>query len=175
MYVFADSMIDVVCVRVVVLMRVLLPVVDLTVFDGRYHEKVWVPPPNFATRMLHMEKELMPKLLYDDIVFSMQCRGKEIMEGTKLELVEELHDSLVLEKKMLGARASRAIKELETQVAALQKRKKTKMADKILLRIKEMWLPLRDVQAEKKAEERSSALSLMHNAVHIHSTPSIVF
>lgn len=52
-----------------------------------------------------------------------------------------------------GERAHKAIREIEIQIAGLQKRKKKKLADKFLKRIDEMWAPLREVQAENKAAE----------------------
>ena len=125
----------------------------------------WAPPPNLATRMTYLEKDILPKIIYENVVFSLQVRGKEVKEGTKYQLVEELYDSLILERKLLGARASRAIKELETQVDGLIKRKKKAMADKIAAKIAEMWLPLKEVQAERQAEEKSKEVANAHNAV----------
>ena len=51
---------------------------------------------------------------------------------TKIELIETLYTDIALEKKLLGERAHKAIKEIESQVAGLLKNKKTKMAEKFL-------------------------------------------
>lgn len=126
---------------------------------------VWAPPPNMATRMQYLDKDMMPKIMYEAVVFSLQVRGKEVKEGTKLQLVTELYEAIQLEKKLLGARAARAIKELETQVESLLKRKKKDMADKIADKIVEMWLPLKEVQAERNAEEKAKEVADSHNQV----------
>mmetsp|Transcript_11175 Transcript_11175/g.18304 ORF Transcript_11175/g.18304 Transcript_11175/m.18304 type:complete len:1490 (-) Transcript_11175:3642-8111(-) len=120
---------------------------------------VWEPPPNPAQRMIYLEKDIMSKIIYDQAKFSLQCRGKQIGEMTKMQLVEALYQDIVLEKRLLGERAHKAIREIEIQVAGLQKRKKKKLADKFLKRIDEMWLPLREVQAENRAAELSKELA----------------
>ena len=42
-------------------------------------------------------------------------------------------------KQVLGERAHKAIKEIESQVAGLLVRKRTKLAEKFLKRIDELW------------------------------------
>lgn len=112
---------------------------------------VWEPPPNPAERMIYLEKEILTKIEYDTVIFSLKCRGKVIGEMNKLQLVETLYEDILLEKKLLGERAHRAIKEIETQIAGLLRRKKNKLASQFEKRIEEMWAPLREVQAESKA------------------------
>jgi Ca2+-binding EF-hand superfamily protein len=123
---------------------------------------VWEPPPNVATRMHYLEKELLPKVTHEEIKFGLECRGKQVGDIPKLELVEELYHDIVLEKKLLGERAHKAVKELETQVATLKKRRKFKLAEKVQENIEKMWEPLREVQAEKRAEERAEAAAAIH-------------
>lgn len=120
---------------------------------------LWEPPPNPATRMQYFEKDLMPKIEFDVIKFSLELRGIPIREATKYELFQELHADINLEKKLLGERAHKAIRELETQVIGLLKKKKVKLADNIRKKIEEMWKPLREVQAETRAEEKSKQLA----------------
>mmetsp|Transcript_12218 Transcript_12218/g.18487 ORF Transcript_12218/g.18487 Transcript_12218/m.18487 type:complete len:1399 (+) Transcript_12218:55-4251(+) len=124
---------------------------------------VWEPPPNAATRMHYLEKELLAKVTYDEIRFSLECRGKQIPDITKLELVEELYHDIILEKKLLGERAHKAIRELENQVATLKKRRKFKLAARVQENIEKMWEPLREVQAEKRAAERAKKAAEVHN------------
>lgn len=111
----------------------------------------WEPPPNPATRMIHLEKVLVPKMDYDDVKYSINVRGKEAENMTKIQLMEELYGDVLLEKKLLGERAHKAIRELEVQLKDLEKRKKHKLAIKIKTRIAKMWAPLREVQAEQRA------------------------
>lgn len=128
----------------------------------------WEPPPNPATRMHYLEKELLPKVSYEDIQFALRCRGKTMIDVTKMVLCEELHGDILLEKKLLGERAHKSIRELEQQVAGLIRRKKQNLADKVMKRIVDMWAPLREVQAEHRAlaiakqlaEEHSEAVKL---------------
>ena len=103
--------------------------------------------------MTFIDKDILPKIIYDEVKFALQCRGKlkHDEEFTKVELVELLHNDIVLEKKVLGERAHKAIKEIEAQVAGLLIRKRNKLADKFLKRIDELWAPLREVQAEEQA------------------------
>ena len=124
----------------------------------------WEPPPNPATRMIYLTKDLLPKVQYDEVKFSLKARGKDLGERTKLELIEELYEDILMEKKLLGERAHKAIRELETQVADLLKRKKDKLANKFMKRIDEMWLPLREVQAEQRAAELAKKLAAEHHS-----------
>lgn len=123
---------------------------------------VWMPPPNPAQRMLFLEKDILPKIDYDATKFALECRGKKVAEATKLELVTQLHEDIVLEKRLLGEKAHKAIKEIETQVDALLKRKRDKMAHKFLQKIEEMWRPLREVQAEQRATQIARQVTVQH-------------
>jgi len=124
---------------------------------------LWEPPPNPATRMLYLEKDLMPKIEFDAIKFSLEIRGISIAEATKYELFKELDEDIKLEKKLLGERAHKAIRELETQVIGLLERKKKKLADGICKKIETMWRPLREVQSETRAAEKAKEMADTHN------------
>lgn len=124
---------------------------------------VWEPPPNPATRMRYFEKEMIPKIHFDDVVFSLTCRGKNIKEGTKVELMELFYEDIILEKKLLGERAHKAIRELETQIQGLVRRKKIKLADKIKARIEAMWAPLLEIQAEHRSTVKAKEIAAKHN------------
>jgi alpha-tubulin suppressor-like RCC1 family protein/Ca2+-binding EF-hand superfamily protein len=124
---------------------------------------VWEPPPNANTRLQFLEKELLAKVTYDQIKFALEVRGKPFSDVTKIELVEELYHDIILEKRLLGERAHKAIRELENQVAVLRKRRKMKLAEKVQMNIEKMWEPLREVQAEKRAEERAKKVIQRNN------------
>lgn len=123
---------------------------------------VWEPPPNPAQRALYLEKDILGKIEYDTLKFSLNCRGKQVGDMNKLELLETLYEDIMLEKRLLGERAHKAIKEIELQIAGLMKRKKIKLADKFLKRIDEMWTPLREVQAENNANKISKQINAEH-------------
>jgi alpha-tubulin suppressor-like RCC1 family protein len=123
---------------------------------------VWDPPPNPAERMIYLEKEILTKIEYDGIKFSLSVRGKQLGDMNKMQLVELLYEDIILEKKLLGERAHRAIKEIETQISGLRKRKKTKLANQFQKRIEDMWAPLREVQAESKASEIAKRENELH-------------
>ena len=125
---------------------------------------LWEPPRNAANRMHFLERELLPRVNYDDIRFSLEFRGKVIKEATKLELCEELAGDIDLEKRLLGERAHKAIRESETQVINLNKRKNFKLAKKIMDEVDRMWKPLREVQAEERAAKKAKAIADAHNA-----------
>ena len=59
---------------------------------------VWEPPPSSIGRMRYLEKELLSKVSYDSIKFSLECRGKTLKDMTKMELVEELYHDVVRTK-----------------------------------------------------------------------------
>ena len=123
---------------------------------------MWEPPPNPALRMQYLEKELLPKVGYDEVKFSLKCRGKERAEATKMQMCEELYGDILLEKKLLGERAHKSIRELESQVAGLLKRKKIALAEKVMKRVTDMWAPLREVQAEQQAAALAKQLADEH-------------
>ena len=120
---------------------------------------LWEPPPNPATRMQYFDKELLPKVDFDTIKFSLELRGIPIAEATKYELFQELHADILLEKRLLGERAHKAIRELETQVIGLLQKKKAKLANAIRKKIDLMWKPLREVQAETRAKSKAKQLA----------------
>jgi alpha-tubulin suppressor-like RCC1 family protein/Ca2+-binding EF-hand superfamily protein len=124
---------------------------------------VWEPPPNASTRLQYLEKELLSKVSYDQIKFALEVRGKPMHDVTKMELVEELYHDIILEKRLLGERAHKAIRELENQVGVLRKRRKMKLAEKVQENIEKMWEPLREVQAEKRAEELAKKVINQNN------------
>ena len=68
-------------------------------------------------------------------------------------MIDILHKDFVLEKKVLGERAHRKIRELELEIMDLTKRKKKTMANKIKLEVNDMWRPLKEIQAEEIAQE----------------------
>ena len=55
--------------------------------------------------MVYLTKEMLPKLQYEEILFSLNARGKHVGDRTKLELVDELYEDIIIEKKLLGERA----------------------------------------------------------------------
>lgn len=144
---------------------------DLLTPDDKKAEKIktvakyfnsWMPPPNPAERMIFLEKDILPRLEYDDVKFSLECRGKKIPEMTKMQLIEQLYEDIVLEKRLLGEKAHKAIREIEVQVASLLKRKKDKLANKFLKKVDEMWTPLREVQAESRANDIAKQVTAEH-------------
>ena len=84
---------------------------------------------------------------------SLEVRGKPCSGMTKNEMVDILHKDMVLEKRVLGERAHRKIRELELEIIDLTKRKRTTMAKKIKLEANDMWRPLKEIQAEEMAQD----------------------
>lgn len=146
-------------------------VVDEITSEDKYDEmittvckyfEVWEPPPNPNFKRNFYEKELIPKIKYEEIQFALKVRGKVIENGTKMELMNEIYEDILLERKLLGERAHKGLRELELQTAKLVKRKKVKMAERFLKRIDELWRPLREVQAENRANSKAQALVLKY-------------
>jgi alpha-tubulin suppressor-like RCC1 family protein len=134
---------------------------DIIQVLGKYFS-VWEPPPDPLKRIQFLEKIVFPKISYEDIKFSLFCRGKNIEAGSKLDIAEKLYQDITLERKLLGEKAHKSIKALEVQVSSLLKRKKEFLAKKILARIEILWKPLNDAQAQmnviKASNEQSASM-----------------
>ena len=63
---------------------------------------VYEPPPNHNQRLIFLQREVLSKISYDQLKFSLECRGKNITEATKIGMVEMLYADILLEKKLLG-------------------------------------------------------------------------
>lgn len=125
---------------------------------------MWQSPPATGNRLKYLEREVLSKIRFDTIKFSLECRGKIVGDSTLYELVEEMYDAILLEKKLLGEKAHKAIKEIEDQVKDLRRRRKYNAAVKMKQRIIDMWLPLREVQAEQKAKQRAEKAAAVHDS-----------
>lgn len=90
---------------------------------GKYFN-VWGPPPDPSKRFQHLEKIVFPKISYDDIKFSLFCRGEIINGGSKFDVAEMLYQDIALERKLLGEKAHKSIKALEVQISSLLRKKK---------------------------------------------------
>lgn len=75
-----------------------------------------------------------------------------------MHLLEELYEDILLERKLLGERAHKGLRELELQAAKLIKARKTKLANRYLTQTQELWRPLREVQAESRANTKAQAV-----------------
>jgi hypothetical protein len=113
----------------------------------------WRPPPGAEDRLTYIKGDLMPLVQFEEVQLSLEVRGKPCSGMTKNEMVDLLHKDFVLEKKVLGERAHRKIRELELEIIDLTKRKRTTMAKKIKLEVNDMWRPLKEIQAEEAAQE----------------------
>ena len=108
------------------------------------------PLTNPLTRDIFFERELFPKIEDDVIKASLFCRGKDLVEKTKMELVELMYDDITLELKLLGERGHRMIKKLEAEYNSAMKKNQKKMADTALMRLDDIWKPLMEMQAESR-------------------------
>ena len=87
-------------------------------------------------------------------VTSLEVRGKQPEEMTKLMLCDLLHRDIMLEKRVLGERAHRRIHELEEEIRELKKVRRVALAKRLVVDITKMWAPLREIQAEEDARDR---------------------
>jgi len=115
----------------------------------------WRPPPGAQDRLTYIKGDLLPLVKYEEVQLSLSIRGKPADGMTKNEMIDILHKDFVLEKKVLGERAHRKIRELELEIMDLTKRKKKTMANKIKLEVNDMWRPLKEIQAEEIAQENA--------------------
>ena len=129
-----------------------------------YYGKWKVPPPD-ADRMRYYCDELLPQVDYGFIKMSLEVRGKDPGEMTKLMLVDLLYRDVLLEKRVLGERAHRRIHELEEEIRDLKKRRRMSLAKRLILDITKMWAPLREIQAEEDARDRQLKQTNMVEAI----------
>jgi hypothetical protein len=117
-------------------------------------------------RDVYFDRELLPKLAYDDVKFALEVRGKRPADCTKMQMIFMLYEDINFEIEMAGERGHRVVKELETQLSTLVKRKKKKLAAKVQARIENLWKPLRDIQAERQAEAVAKEIVDAHEKVN---------
>lgn len=124
---------------------------------------LWEPPISTHTRCQHFHN-LLTKLVYDELQFSIKCRYgyykvspivdiQAFLKGTKLDLVNKLYDAIIFEKELLGDKVHASIRELEIQALSLLKRHKEKLAKPIIIRIENLWNPLLELQTENNARK----------------------
>ena len=118
-----------------------------------YYGKWSAPPPDVDRRKFYAD-ECLPNVDYNWIVTSLEVRGKQPEEMTKLMLCDLLHRDIMLEKRVLGERAHRRIHELEEEIRELKKVRRVALAKRLVVDITKMWAPLREIQAEEDARDR---------------------
>jgi hypothetical protein len=110
---------------------------------------------NYYCILQHLEyirEELLPAISFDAVKLSLACRGKHPEDCNKLQLIDMLHEALVLEKRILGVRLHKRIRQLELEVVSNTRRGRLTMAKSLRLEIEAMWLPLMEIQAEDAAQ-----------------------
>ncbi|CAM9176283.1 unnamed protein product [Pylaiella littoralis] len=116
---------------------------------------MWKPPPTHH-RLDYIQHELLPKIKHPEVKYSLQCRGKHVEDMNKDELLQLLYDDIVLEKKVLGERRHRQIRQLELETLHMYEKGKNIMGKSLRLEIEEMWTPLREIQAEDAAMRKAN-------------------
>eukprot|EP00953_Heterococcus_sp_UTEX-ZZ885_P027104 14588-Heterococcus_DN1.PRE.4 len=112
---------------------------------------VWKPPPT-NEHLEYIREELLPAISFDAVKLSLACRGKHPEDCNKLQLIDMLHEALMLEKRILGVRLHKRIRQLELEVVSNTRRGRSTMAKSLRLEIEAMWLPLMEIQAEDAAQ-----------------------
>jgi hypothetical protein len=100
----------------------------------------------------YIREELLPAISFDAVKLSLACRGKHPEDCNKLQLIDMLHEALVLEKRILGVRLHKRIRQLELEVVSNTRRGRLTMAKSLRLEIEAMWQPLMEIQAEDAAQ-----------------------
>lgn len=67
-------------------------------------------------------------------------------ERTKLQLMQELYETIVLEKQLLGDRAHRVIRDIDLQIPTLQQKQKRQLAREMKAKVEKLWEPLKEIQ-----------------------------
>jgi hypothetical protein len=88
---------------------------------------------------------------------SFKCRGKDPEKKNKVELMKSLYVDIELEKRVLGLRAHRRIRETEEEILHLLRRKKNKAARELTQGIMLQWQPVLEMQAEAAVESELEA------------------
>ena len=117
----------------------------------------WQPPPLPSERLTYYKDVLFVKIPYPELLLTAEVRGVRVENKTKMELLHILFDCICLEKDVLGERTHKQIREFETDILDLRKKKRKNLAKKIVTECQEMWEPLLQMQAEKRAEDEMQA------------------
>ena len=117
---------------------------------------MWKPAPTDLDREKYYGDVLLPTVNYQDMALSLEVRGKTGgQRGTKRQMADALYRDMKLEKRVLGERAHRKIRELEMEMKELVKRRRGALAKRLKMDIQKMWSPLLEIQAEEDAKERA--------------------
>lgn len=121
----------------------------------------WQPPPGDKEPLRYYGDVLLPKIEYTRLKSSLEIRGKTPGEATKRQLLDTLYRDICLEKKVLGERAHRRIRQVEEEIRQLSKRRRSALAKRLKLDIVKLWAPLREIQAEEDARGRAKREAMM--------------
>lgn len=84
----------------------------------------------------YLLEELLPKIGFHQVKFSLECRGKHPEDMNKFELMDLLHTALLLEKSVLGERLHRRIRQLELEVIKMTRKGRLTMAKTLRLEVR---------------------------------------
>ena len=112
---------------------------------------LWRPPPPSAPRLAFYKDTLFPQLSYEDLSTACECRGKDVKDMNKVDLMHRLCTDMDLERKVLGLRAHRRIRESEEEVQYYRRRKKKKSAQKVIDRLIERTFLVQQTKEEEAA------------------------
>lgn len=125
---------------------------DVLSYFGKWH-----PPPVAAPRLAYYKEVLFPQLDYEQLRMACEVRGKETEGKNKVDLMRVLYIDFQLERRVLGLRAHRKIRETEEEIHHSLRRKKKKHAKELIAQLQEQWQPVLEMQAEANAEAAMQA------------------
>lgn len=99
---------------------------------------------------------------FDRVKLSLDLRGKPCDGLTKIEMIDILYTDFDFENKVLGERMHHKLKDLETEIVDLLKRKKEKYAKRLRLEFSSIWIPLREKQIQLDKDKLEAKFSKSH-------------
>mmetsp|Transcript_28555 Transcript_28555/g.36926 ORF Transcript_28555/g.36926 Transcript_28555/m.36926 type:complete len:1227 (+) Transcript_28555:37-3717(+) len=121
-----------------------------------YYNK-WKAPPPGVSRLVFCKDTLIPTLDYDELALSFTVRGKDSEKKNKVNLMTSLYTDISLERRVLGLRSHRRIRETEEEIAHLTRRRKHKAARELVVEMQTLWQPVLEMQAEAAVEAELEA------------------
>jgi alpha-tubulin suppressor-like RCC1 family protein len=119
---------------------------------AQYYD-VWMPPPTLETRVIFLEREILPRVHQDTLKLSCQCRARNVDKVTRMELVNILGRDILFEKEKLGDEKHEKFKEIDEKIRDLVKRKQKALAKQMVKVAALQWEPLKKLQEKIERKE----------------------
>ena len=132
----------------------------------QYYSK-WKAPPRNCNFHKHAHSVLQSEIRRDELARSLELRGKNSDNFTKLELVKLMHIELNLEQNHLGQEAFHRLKKTEEEISSLRALQKKKIVKRKLQQFSELR---KCVSEAAKSNNKEFAVETTNEEVNVTKT-----